>query len=601
MKAAMKKNAIVLAALSLAATIPALALAVADLGFPMFVSYFSTPLVVWMNGLPVFLLLSFFFLLFGRLWLALVLTGAPVILLALINYYKLALRNDPFLFADLALVQEAAGMTGRYTLSVTPVVAGSLLALALLALYAALRLPARPSVHGRPRVALAAACGAGLAVYALVLAPSPVLYGLTDNYRLVSEWSPTGNYVCRGVLYPFFHSAAEAIDAPPPGYDPEEAAAALAQHPDSHIPDSRKVDVIAVMLEAFNDFSKFGLDFQNDPYGPLHALEKESYHGELVTNIFAGETVNTERAFLTGFLDPTESFRQPVNSFVWYLRSQGYCCQGAHPGYSWFYNRLNVNEYLGFQRYSFYEDRYRDMAEPGQIPEDDTFLPSVLADYREAARRDQPYFSYNLTYQNHGPYFTDKRYDAPYLRWQEGYNEKDYNIANNYLEGVAKTCRELARLADGLRDEKRPVVLVLFGDHNPWWGDGNSTYKMFGINLDLDTDEGFYNYYCTPYLIWANNAARALLGDRFQGDGGRIGPYFLMSRLFSLCGWEGPAWMKTLRELEAVTPFVNRCRYLAGKKLEGIEDKKDMEPDWLLRFKRLEYARKHTLPPNAGG
>ena len=41
------------------------------------------------------------------------------------------------------------------------------------------------------------------------------------------------------------------------------------------------------------------LDFDTDPYADLHALEAESYHGQLVTNIFGGETVNTERAFLT--------------------------------------------------------------------------------------------------------------------------------------------------------------------------------------------------------------------------------------------------------------------------------------------------------------
>ena len=594
-----RKNVALLAASSLLTTLLALSLAVADQGFPMFVSYFSMPLVLLMNWLPVFLLLALFFLLFGRLWLALLLTGAPVLALALVNYYKLTLRNDPLLFADLTLIHEAAGMTGRYTLALTLPVALALLAFAALVALAALRLKGRPALQNKNRALGAAVCAAGLAVYALALCPSQFLYEHTDNYRLVSEWSPTGGYVCRGLIYPFLHSAKDAFPAPPEGYDPAEAAAALAQYPEEEIPQDRKVDVIAVMLEAFSDFSKFGLDFEADPYAPFHALERESHHGELVVNVFAGETVNTERAFLTGSLDPVESFRQPVDSFVWYLRSQGYTCEGGHPGYNWFYNRLNVNEYLGFQRYCFYEDRYHALAKPGQVADDDAFLPAVLADYREAAREDAPYFSFSVTYQNHGPYFTDVRYERPWLAWKDGYNEKEYNIANNYLDGVAKTCRQLALLADGLRREERPVVLVLFGDHDPWWGDGNSTYRMFGVDLDQHTEEGFFNYYCTPYLIWGNDAARALLGDPFTGDGGRMGPYFLMGRLFSLCGWTGPAWMQALRGLEETVPFVNRARYQEGNTLTGIE--KDNEPEWLVAFKRLEYYVMHSAPAYSGG
>ena len=52
------------------------------------------------------------------------------------------------------------------------------------------------------------------------------------------------------------------------------------------------------MLEAYNDFSKFDeIEFAIDPYKELHEIESEAYHGELVTNIFAGGTVDTERKF----------------------------------------------------------------------------------------------------------------------------------------------------------------------------------------------------------------------------------------------------------------------------------------------------------------
>ena len=56
------------------------------------------------------------------------------------------------------------------------------------------------------------------------------------------------------------------MEKKPDGYNEARASAALAAYPDSDIPAQRKVDVIGVMLEAFNDFSTFdNLDFTADP------------------------------------------------------------------------------------------------------------------------------------------------------------------------------------------------------------------------------------------------------------------------------------------------------------------------------------------------
>ena len=112
------------------------------------------------------------------------------------------------------------------------------------------------------------------------------------------------------------------------------------------------------MLEAFSDFSAFdGIEFAQDAYAVYHALEAESYTGNLVTNIFAGNTVNSERAFLTG-MSTQYNWRGSTNSYVWYFKDQGYETWGDHPCYQWFYNRQNVNTYLGFDSYRFVENYY---------------------------------------------------------------------------------------------------------------------------------------------------------------------------------------------------------------------------------------------------
>ena len=128
------------------------------------------------------------------------------------------------------------------------------------------------------------------------------------------------------------------------------------------------------------------------------------------------------------------------------------------------------------------------------------------------------------------------------------------DAADDGIEQMRRLTRELEA-----RDE--PIVLVLFGDHKPWMGNGSSVYAEMGVDLDVSTQEGFYNYFSTPYLIYANKAARESLGQDFRGDGGDISPCFLMDKLFFECGWTGDGFMQLQRETRAVTPLMHEDGY----------------------------------------
>ena len=79
-----------------------------------------------------------------------------------------------------------------------------------------------------------------------------------------------------------------------------------------------------------------------------------------------------------------------------------------------------------------------------------------------------------------------------------------------------------------------------------------------GVNVLEGTAEGCRNLYSTPYLIWANDAAKELLGSDFTGQGEMISPCYLMSVLFDQCGWEGPAWMQLQRQVREVCPVMHQ-------------------------------------------
>ena len=162
-------------------------------------------------------------------------------------------------------------------------------------------------------------------------------------------------------------------------------------------------------------------------------------------------------------------------------------------------------------------------------------LPEVVRKFENAAARGEWYFSFNVTFQGHGPYSDQQEYDHPFVE-NPGYSDETFHYLNNYLAIIDDVDDALADMVASLRESEAPVVLILFGDHMPGLGDRESAYAAAEINFDLATDEGFYNYYSTPYVIWANDAAKQVLGNDFVGDGPTIGTNFLMNLFFEQAG-----------------------------------------------------------------
>ena len=555
----------------------------------------STALVV-LNGLPVLLIALFFWLVFNRVWMGIAGSGIITLVGHLINYYKITLRNDPFLAADVLLVSEAANMTGEYTLEIPLSVILSVLAVLTAIVLSALLLRGRV----RPFPARLAMVLVILLVSGLLLNNvyyDDTLYNKMENIEenawFLSRWSDRDQYVCRGFLYPFLHSVKTAVEKAPDGYDKNDAAAMLAKYEDADIPEEKKVNIIGIMLEAYNDFSRFGvLEFDNDPYAYFHQLQQESISGQLVTNIFAGGTIDTERSFITGYPYMSE-YRSELPTYISYLKDQGYYAEGGHPGYDWFYNRRNVAEWFGFDNYYFFEDRYE--VESSGLMMDSPFFADLLSLYEGfTSTHTTPYVSFSVTYQNHGPYSDQLLYDGEHIfARDQGYSIEAYRILNNYLWGIDKTDTALEELIESLRYDDEPVVVVLFGDHNPWLGDNSYVFDELGISLDRGTEEGFYNYYNTPYIIWANEAAKEVTGNAFRGDGGSFSPCFLMNEVFEACGWEGPAYMQAANEVRETFDVVSRsgiCRTEDGKLYSQLDgDLQKIYTD----FKKLEYYMKH--------
>ena len=506
-----------------------------------------------LNTVPVGLLALLCYGITGRTGASFLISGGIAFGFSIGNYYKLHFRDDPLYFEDMLILREAKAMASgdHYALFIDWQII--LTVFCLLLGWALLRLLA-PGVY-RPwprRAATALASVAAMAALTPVYLDKAV-YDDTRNFNHLNQWSATQNYISHGFWYPFLHSISDFVETPPSGYNKARTAEMLAAYPDADIPEDRKINIIGLMREAYADFSRYGIPgLDVSGYDVYHALEAESYTGDLVTNIFAGGTVDTERCFLTGNYQ-LRNFRGNANSYAWYLRQQGYTIEGSHPYHQWFYNRQNINGYLGFERYRYLEGDYDQMTQ-ATYPEDAYLLPEIYADLQKCVEAGKPCFSFSVNVQSHGPYATWDTGATEYLAG-DNYTRECKNAMNAYMTTIMETDRQLAALIDQLREDPAPVVLVTFGDHLPWMGDGNIFYDEMGMDVNASGTDGFYRRYTTRYLIWANDAAREIIGHDVRGEGPAISPCYLMNLLFDQLGWEGPGFMQAMDEMMEVFPI----------------------------------------------
>lgn len=521
-------------------------------------SYFRSPLLILMNFIPIIILMSLIYLISNRLWLGYTITSIVFLVLGIANKQKIIYRDSPVTFLDIKLIKEALKMTQEYEIRISSLLIMVIVGLVLITIGLRLFLDLKINSNKTRMGAFLVLMVVSLTFFGGIYFDSAIYAELGDE-KVINKWIESQRHQSKGLVYPFLYSIKDAIVRPPEDYDEKRALEILDTYTYKDIAEDKKVHLVTIMLEAYNDFSKFdGLEINGDVYQYFHKLQDQSISASLVTNVFAGGTIDTERAFLTGYYNQPQ-YKAKRESHVWYLRDQGYMTEAMHPITGSFYDRRNGNEFIGFENFDYYENKYAAIQEEYMM--DMRFFDFIIEGFEKSVKEGRPYFNYALTYQNHGPYSDQKVREEEYLKRKEKYNQGDYNIINNYLAGIYSTNLALEKLVDYFENSDEPVVLVLFGDHNPWLGQDNSSYSMLDINMDLASLEGFENYYKTPYIIWANKEAKQITGNSFIGGGRDISPNHLMTEVFENIGWEGSDYMQYLRELSKELP-INHKLYL---------------------------------------
>ena len=514
--------------------------AVGTYSWDIYIGYFTHPLVFLLNWIPVLLLQALLMAALNRQWAAFLTTSVLTALPSIGNFFKIRFRNEPFAATDLPQLSAGLAVAGKYDIGFNSRIIAAILLVVLGTLF--LLFFARGRLDRRARLVSALAVLLSLfPLWKLVYSSAAFYDRVAEQNYVPTTWDTREKYIDTGFFYPFLHSITEITELPPNGYSEAAAEELYEGFASAVIPEEKKVNLMILQLESFCDLEEMGVsDIPEEVYAPLRQLREECVSGRLIPNVIGGGTIDTERCVLTGSIDMLE-YRHPAYSYVRYLTDQGYFACGAHPYVHFFYSRMNVMDYLGFERFYFSDDYFTQVT-PAVWGNDDIFLPEVFRLFREDMRAGHPVFAFNITTQGHSPYNTEIYPEYEELIGEGKLSAPVREELNIYLTEVKETQQLLVNELDTLRESPEPTVLLIYGDHKPRFED--AVYRELGIQAGTATEKGMVRYLATPYLIWANDAAKKALNMPFTGEGPTVSPGYLMNILFDSLGWEAPAFMK---------------------------------------------------------
>lgn len=426
-------------------------------------------------------------------------TAALTLTCAGVQYYKLLLKGDVFQFGDVLLVREAVQITDHFQLIPTVTL------IACIAICIALVLLLR---RRRIRIHLALR-----AVLCALMASATIFaaQGLPDR---IARMTGTAEVVIPQDYYETNGLAAGLIKTMPlPPEEPEgyseasvrEALNALPA-PEADAAQSVLPDIFFIMNETLYDLQNIDeISLTEDPLAYLKTCQASYAGAELLSPSYGGNTCQVEYEVLTGY--PARNSvgmayqtvpLEGAASVVGALDASGYYTLALHPYTRTFYERDCVYAQMGFDDMAFEDDMAQPLRRISWQVTDDCLYDELIERY-EHRDKSRPFFAHVVTIQNHGEYDFEWS-GAGSVRSAD---ETQDPQARAQLETYASLLREsdaaLKKLISYFERQKRPVLLVLWGDHAP-------NLSLFGVDTSSYEEDAqrYGRLYCTPLLIYNN-------------------------------------------------------------------------------------------------
>lgn len=455
--------------------------------------------------------------------------GAIILtVIGVLQHYVLEFRGTSILPSDVLAASTALSVSGGYAYGLSSEMLGGFFACLAAIGMASLLWPARNldladktvrQVQGGMLKNCAIAGAIAVAMAALALVPSyATVFGADIDYWWSKDW-----YERQGFLPSFIYACQDLTITEPKGYSTQRAEQAqetlVSQNEQDEAVQQRRAlstrqfessppNIIVVQNETFCDLSNFN-GLANGYVGPTFwnkGMLDSLMRGSFAVSVFGGGTCNTEFEFLTGnslaFVGtakyPFSMYDLTVSSSLpKQLGELGYSTVGMHPNLASNWNRDRAYEQLGF-------DKFLSMDDFAGAEEFHTHV-SDWATYDRALdlveTTDEPVFVFDVTMQNHSGYDTGSVPKDMLPNYTiEGLSKDDTFQLNEYLACIEESDNAIERLVNRLKELKEPTVLVLYGDHHPWFSEQINDL-LFANESDLDHAQRIHQ---TTYAVWAN-------------------------------------------------------------------------------------------------
>ena len=431
--------------------------------------------------------------------------------MSLIFSYVYLCRGEPLQFIDVFSWQTAMEVAGGYRFVFTRWIT-VMLTVALCAIGVVLHWKDTAWAHTRAAKLLSRAGVFGFMILAFHLYVNLNWNGAAG---IVTDlWAPHDTYEEVGTNVGFFCVAKFMRNAPPSGYSvsaaqevAEESAALYQTYPDKPEEKTVKpVNIIAIMNEAWADYSVFEKFETNEAYQPFFdSMKENTIKGHTLVCISGGGTAKTEYEFLTGnsvkqypgMVPYVSYYTHDQYSLVSTLEAQGYESAAMHPNKGTNWNREGAYRLLDFDTFYTIDDFDENCEKFRGMISDRANYEKIIEVIESKSDPSQPFFLFDVTMQNHGGYSNNS---YPVSVKVDGYTDDSWN---RYLSLVKESDEALQYLIEYFEDCEEPTMIVMFGDHFPSQDAGVEEYLSGAARDKLEVEE-MQRYYQTPFFIWTN-------------------------------------------------------------------------------------------------
>ncbi len=443
------------------------------------------------------------------------------LIIGISNYFVVQFRGSPIVPWDFFSLGTAASVAGNYTYEIYWRFAVSTIGFLVLI---ALDLKNSVRLHPVVRIVLGLIFAAGLVASTIALQDKEVKTKLGMDMTL---FTPNVRYRNNGFLAAFLGNLHLINVQEPSGYSVsavEEIQEEISQaHKEEDGKNSREnaqkllaegkmPHIILVLNEAFSDLQALGPFRTDQDYMPnFRALMEEGESGQIMVSVKGGNTANSEYELFSG---DTMAFL-PAGSVVYqqfirdnipvlpsYLASLGYETTAIHPYLATGWDRDKVYPLLGFHEFL----SQNDFVDPEYLRiyiSDHSALEKITQVF-EQQKENGPQFIFEITMQNHSGYskeypgFTEEVHlvDLTYENIQT-------RAAEKYLTLVKHSDDALGEMMEYFRTVDEPVIVVMFGDHQPSDYVTDVIKRLVGYEPEKSVEEA-QKAYLVPFFIWNN-------------------------------------------------------------------------------------------------